>query len=78
LTINTKRIQTQVLVENGGTVVIGGIFESQESNDVNQVPLLGDLPVLGHLFRSTTRSTDKRELLIFLTPRVLTTGTALR
>ena len=78
LTINTKRIQTQVLVENGGTVVIGGIFESQESNDVNQVPLLGDLPVLGHLFRSTSRSTDKRELLIFLTPRVLTTGTALR
>lgn len=78
LTINTKRIQTQVLVENGGTVVIGGIFETQESNDVNQVPLLGDLPVLGHLFRSTSRTTVKRELLIFLTPRVLTTGTALR
>jgi len=78
LAINTKSIRTQVLVENGGTVVIGGIFETVERNDRNQVPLLGDLPVLGHLFRSTSRSTDKRELLIFLTPRVLTTGTALR
>jgi len=76
--INTKRIQTQVLVENGGTVVIGGIFETVERNSTNQVPLLGELPVLGHLFRSTSRETDKRELLIFLTPRVLTTGTALR
>ncbi len=76
--INTKLIRTQVLVENGGTVVIGGIFETVERNNRNQVPILGDLPVLGHLFRSTSRSTDKRELLIFLTPRVLTTGTALR
>jgi len=78
LAIDTKRISTQVLVENGGTVVIGGIFESTESNVRNQVPGLGDIPVLGHLFRSTSRETVRRELLVFLTPRVLTTGAALR
>jgi len=76
--INTRSVSTQVLVENGGTVVIGGIFETTESNVRDQVPGLGDIPVLGHLFRSTARQTVRRELLVFLTPQVLTAGAALR
>lgn len=69
--INTKKVTTKVLVENGGTVVIGGIFERAENRVVNKVPLLGDIPVLGHIFRNTTRQDDKRELLVFITPRIL-------
>ena len=71
IAINTKHIQTQVLVENGGTVVIGGIFELNEREDVTKVPLLGDVPVVGNLFRNKSRSTNKSELLVFLTPRVI-------
>ncbi|UUX96538.1 type IV pilus secretin PilQ [Aquabacterium sp. J223] len=70
--INTKHVQTQVLVENGGTVVIGGIFTVTERNDVNKVPLLGDVPVVGNLFKNTTRQQNKTELLIFITPKVVT------
>jgi type IV pilus assembly protein PilQ len=70
--INTKRIQTQVLVENGGTVVIGGIYESQETEGETKVPVLGDVPVLGNLFKSRNRVANKTELLIFLTPKVVT------
>ena len=70
--IDTKHIKTQVLVENGGTVVIGGIFEQNDRTDVSKVPFLGDLPVLGNLFKTTTRSSDRTELLIFLTPKVVT------
>ena len=69
--INTKQITTKVLIENGGTVVIGGIFERDESILTNKVPLLGDLPVLGHIFRNTAKRDDKRELLVFVTPRIL-------
>ncbi len=69
--IDTKQIITEVLVENGGTVVIGGIFEQVERQDRNRVPLLGDVPILGHLFRNTAKRDDKRELLIFVTPRIL-------
>ncbi len=76
--INTKHIQTQVLVENGGTVVIGGIFEQNDREDETKVPLLGDLPVLGHLFKTKTRSATRSEHQVFITPRVLTNGTALR
>ncbi|WP_439586564.1 type IV pilus secretin PilQ [Hydrogenophaga sp.] len=71
IAINTKHVQTQVLVENGGTVVIGGIFEQTERDQVNKVPLLGDLPALGNLFKSRERIANKSELLIFITPRVL-------
>ncbi|MDP3520883.1 MAG: type IV pilus secretin PilQ [Hydrogenophaga sp.] len=71
VSIDTKRIQTQVLVENGGTVVIGGIFESAENEQENKVPFLGDIPGLGYLFKNKVRTADKRELLIFLTPRVI-------
>lgn len=76
--IDTKHIQTQVLVENGGTVVIGGIFEQNDREDVTKVPLLGDLPGIGNLFKTKTRTATKSELLVFITPRVLTTGAALR
>ncbi len=69
--INTKHVQTQVLVENGGTVVIGGIYTQDEGETVNKVPLLGDVPLLGNLFKNKTRTTSKTELLIFLTPKVV-------
>ncbi len=69
--INTKHIKTQVLVENGGTVVIGGIFELTESDTETKVPLLGDLPLVGNLFRSRARVSNKQELLVFITPKVL-------
>lgn len=71
IAINTKHVQTQVLVENGGTVVIGGIFEQEEVEDVTKVPLLGDIPVVGNLFKNRSKTANKRELLIFLTPRVI-------
>ena len=70
--IDTRRVQTQVLVENGGTVVIGGIYEQVERNDTSKVPLLGDLPIVGHAFRSNARVNDRSELLVFLTPRIVT------
>lgn len=76
--IDTKHIKTQVLVENGGTVVIGGIFTQTERDDVNKVPLLGDIPVLGYLFKNTTRTNAKTELLVFLTPKIVTERTAAR
>jgi type IV pilus assembly protein PilQ len=76
--IDTKHIQTQVLVENGGTVVIGGIFEQNDRDAVTKVPLLGDLPGVGNLFKQTTRSATKSEMLVFITPKMLTNGSALR
>jgi type IV pilus assembly protein PilQ len=59
------------LVDNGGTVVIGGIFEETENTDEYKVPLLGDLPGLGYLFKSKTKQTQKRELLVFVTPKLI-------
>jgi type IV pilus assembly protein PilQ len=76
--INTKHAQTQVLVENGGTVVIGGIYTQDEGETVNKVPLLGDLPVVGNLFKNKTRTTAKTELLIFLTPKVVSERATVR
>lgn len=76
--IDTKHVQTQVLVENGGTVVIGGIFLQSENSTDTKVPFLGDLPILGHLFKSNTRNSARSELLIFLTPKVVTEKSALR
>jgi type IV pilus assembly protein PilQ len=69
--IDTKNVQTQVLVENGGTVVLGGIYEQQERTTETKVPLLGDLPVVGYLFKNTSRISDRTELIIFITPRVI-------
>ena len=76
--IDTKHVQTQVLVENGGTVVLGGIYTQVESTDVNKVPLLGDVPYLGALFRNTSKVATKTELLIFITPKIVTERTAVR
>ena len=76
--IDTKHIQTQVLVENGGTVVLGGIYEQADREDETKVPLLGDLPVLGNLFKTKTRTATKNELLVFITPKMLTNGAPLR
>ena len=76
--INTKHVQTKVLVENGGTVVIGGIFEQADREDVTKVPLLGDVPYLGNLFKTRTKSATKTELLIFLTPKVVSDRTTAR
>lgn len=76
--IDTKHIQTQVLVENGGTVVIGGIFEQNEREDETKVPFLGDLPGVGNLFKTRTRTATKSELLVFITPRMLSESSALR
>jgi len=76
--IDTKHVKTQVLVENGGTVVIGGIFTQTERNEVNKVPLLGDIPVAGALFRNKLRQTNRTELLVFLTPKIVTDRSAAR
>ena len=70
--INTRQVKTQVLVENGGTQVIGGLYEQTERNAANKGPRLHDLPVIGHLFKNTQRQNDRTELLVFLTPRVVT------
>ena len=76
--INTKRIKTQVLVENGGTVVIGGIFELFEDDTEAKVPFLGDLPGVGNLFKTKTKQANKQEMLIFITPKVITDRAASR
>jgi len=76
--INNKHVQTQVLVENGGTVVIGGIYTQDQQESIDKVPLLGDVPILGNLFKSTSRTAVKTELLIFLTPKVVSDKAAVR
>ncbi len=70
-TIDTREVNTSALVDNGQTVVLGGIYEVNKSNTISKVPGLGDIPGIGALFRNTTRSTTKAELLIFVTPRIL-------
>ncbi len=76
--IDTKRIKTQVRVNNGETLVLGGIFDGSEDSTVSKVPLLGDVPVFGNLFKSTTRKNSKTELIIFLTPRIIDERLSLR
>lgn len=76
--INTQRVQTQVLVANGETAVLGGIYEQTERNDVDKVPFFGNLPVLGHFFKRTEKVNNKTELLIFITPRVLDENLTIR
>jgi len=72
--IDTRSVETQVLVSDGQTVVLGGIYETERRETVNKVPFLGDIPGLGVLFRSTSNTTNKAELLIFVTPRILEEG----
>jgi type IV pilus assembly protein PilQ len=69
--INTKHVKTEVLVENGGTVVIGGIYEQTDRTDVTKVPFFGDLPGIGLLFRNKSTTSSKTELLVFITPRIV-------
>ena len=69
--IDTKEVKTMVLVENGGTVVLGGIFQQTERDNVTKVPFFGDLPLFGNLFKSTGKTNDKTELLIFITPKIM-------
>jgi type IV pilus assembly protein PilQ len=64
-------VKTEVLVENGGTVVIGGIYEQTDRTDITKVPLLGDLPIVGWMFKNSSVSTGKTELLVFITPRIV-------
>jgi type IV pilus assembly protein PilQ len=72
--IDTRRLDTQVLIGSGETVVLGGVFQEEKSNAAAKVPFLGDIPLIGSLFRSSSRNNNKRELLIFVTPRVLQEG----
>jgi type IV pilus assembly protein PilQ len=76
--IDTKQIVTEVLVANGGTVVIGGIFTQEERSSTNKVPVLGDLPYVGFLFKQNLRVDDRRELLIFITPKIIKDTLTLR
>lgn len=76
--IDTKRIKTQVRVNNGETLVLGGIFDGDENSTVSKVPLLGDIPGLGHLFKTTTKANIKTELIIFITPRIIDERLSLR
>ncbi|MRV75053.1 type IV pilus secretin PilQ [Duganella sp. FT92W] len=69
--IDTKHVKTQVMVENGGTVVLGGIYQQIERTTVSKVPVLGDVPVLGMLFKNTGRTNEKTELLVFITPKIV-------
>ncbi len=69
--INTQHVKTSVMVENGGTVVLGGIYTQTDTNADSKVPFLGDVPVLGYLFKTTSVSTAKTELLVFITPRIV-------
>jgi type IV pilus assembly protein PilQ len=72
--IDTREVTTQVLVNDGQTVVLGGILTTNSSNVVNKVPWLGDIPVLGNLFKTTNRTNKKDELLIFVTPKIVHQG----
>jgi type IV pilus assembly protein PilQ len=76
--IDTKHVRTQVLVENGGTVVIGGIFTQENLEEINKVPLLGDIPYMGWLFKNRLLTTKKTELLVFITPKIVTDRIAAR
>ena len=72
--IDTREVITQVLVNDGQTVVLGGIYETENREVINQVPVLGDIPFIGRLFKSTVNESNKSELLIFITPKILREG----
>ncbi|MBO7381712.1 MAG: type IV pilus secretin PilQ [Neisseriaceae bacterium] len=71
--LSKKEVETSAMVENGGTMVVGGIYVEENTNDAGKVPLLGDIPVLGNLFKHTTKKKARRELLVFITPRIIDT-----
>jgi type IV pilus assembly protein PilQ len=76
--VDTRSVETRVLVDNGETVVLGGVFEKETSKDIDKVPFFGDLPVLGFFFRSTAERDVNRELLFFVTPKILKETLSLR
>jgi type IV pilus assembly protein PilQ len=78
LAIDTKNVQTEVLVDNGGTVVIGGIYIQEDTNTVTKVPVLGDIPLLGYMFRKTDKAANRTELLVFLTPKIVSETLSMR
>ena len=75
--IDTREVITQVLVNDGETVVLGGIYETETRETFQKVPVLGDIPYLGALFRNSERVSNKSELLIFVTPKILNEGSAI-
>jgi type IV pilus assembly protein PilQ len=76
--IDTKHVKTEVLVENGGTVVIGGIYTQEVRNNTQRIPFFGDLPYVGFLFKNRETIDDKTELLVFVTPRIVAENLAVR
>ncbi|MBS0545418.1 MAG: type IV pilus secretin PilQ [Proteobacteria bacterium] len=76
--IETKNVKSEVLIDNGGTVVIGGIYEEEETTNIDRVPVLGELPVVGGLFRTTRKNSNRKELLVFITPRIVADALTLR
>jgi type IV pilus assembly protein PilQ len=76
--IDTNKVKTQVLVENGGTVVIGGVYSQVESAGEDKVPFFGDIPLLGYFFRSSAKLANKSELLVFITPKIMNDAMSLR
>ena len=74
--INTQHVKTKVMVENGGTVVLGGIYQQTERTNESKVPFLGDVPLLGYLFKTTARESSKTELLVFITPKIVNDNVA--
>lgn len=76
--IETKNVKSEVLIDNGGTVVIGGIYEEEETTNIDRVPVLGELPVVGALFRTTRKDSNRKELLVFITPRIVADALTLR
>ena len=74
--LSKKDVETSAMVENGGTMVLGGLYEEDNTNNAAKVPLLGDIPVLGNLFKHSTKVKNRRELLIFITPRIIDTMNA--
>jgi len=78
IAINTKHVKTEIQVENGGTVVIGGIYTQNDTSTVTKVPFFGDLPLVGNLFKNTYRSNQKSELLVFITPKIVSNALTLQ
>ena len=78
IAIDTKNVKTEVLVDNGGTVVIGGIYIQDDENTVTKIPLLGDIPLLGYMFRKTDKTANRNELLVFLTPKIVSDTLSMR
>ena len=76
--IETKEVLTTIAVENGGTVLLGGVYEEQDLSDEDRVPVLGEMPVFGALFRARSQTQERKEMLVFITPRLVADGLGVR